>query len=166
MAILNEKFVAAVAAGKRVWRKADFDQIGISKEDKKSAGIVDCKRWSTWKQGTGDGVHLDVNGTEVVCYGTSNMNATEKRYYYDHKGSGNGTPRSSTAAPSAKVVEETIHNKEMAIRFLNTLDNPSMSQYEMLLEMAGASKMAKMLFKSRDDWNKGQVIMLMNMNDL
>ena len=163
---MNETFVKMVKEGKKIWRREDFDSIGISKEMKKEAGIVDCPRWSGWVQGSGDGVKLNVDGICVTVYGTSNMTADEKRWYYDHKGQGTGTPRSSTAAPSAKVVEETIHNKEMAIRFLNTLDNPSMSQYEMLLEMAGASQMAKMLFKSRDDWNKGQVIMLMNMNDL
>lgn len=159
---LNKDFVAAVESGKKVWRKADFDAINISKEMKKEAGIVDCPRWEGWTQGTGDGVHLNVNGIEVVCYGTSNMTSDEKRYYYDHKGSGTGTPRSTA---TSTVVEKIVYDREHAIALLKTFKTVNMEQAKMFLNLAGASEMAQNLLATRDDWTIEQIEMLMNMND-
>ena len=155
---MNETFVAAVNSGKTIWRKADFDAIGISKEMKKEAGIVDCPRWNGWKQGTGDGVHLDVNGIHVICYGTSNMTSNEKRYYYDHKGSGTGTPRATATVANTA-------NRDMAKKLLATFEAGSVTKEQqlMLLQLAGASEVARNLFNTFETCSIEQLEMLMSM---
>ena len=154
---LNKDFVAAVAAGKKIFRREDFEAIGISKEDKKSAGIVDCPRWDGWQQGTGDGVKLNVNGTCVTCYGTSNMTSDEKRWYYDHKGQGTGTPRSSAAAEKQTV------NKEMLLEFLQTREEWNTPELLILLKMNHCKDMLIEYVQTEPKWATKTLLMLVQM---
>lgn len=154
---MNETFVKMVKEGKTVWRKADFDAIGISKEDKKSAGIVDCPRWDGWVQGTGDGVKLNVDGIAVTCYGTSNMTSDEKRYYYDHKGSVAGTPRSS------KSVEQQTANRDMLLQYLGTKQTWSSEELKMLLTMTHCKDMLVQYIQTRPEWNLNELLLLVQM---
>lgn len=105
---VKAKFEEMVAAGTTDWTKATWDSINVEGKKENKTFLADYPRYAD--QGSSDVVHIVVNGVKVKLHGTSNMTDDERKQYYDRKGKGSGTSRSSAVPSSASPEREKYYN--------------------------------------------------------
>lgn len=110
---IQVKFEEMVANGTTDWTKATWDSIGVEGKKENKTFLADYPRYAD--QGSSDVVHIIVNGVKVKLHGTSNMTDAERKQYYDRKGKGSGTPRSSAVPSTASAEREKYYNDLAAL---------------------------------------------------
>lgn len=105
---VKAKFEEMVAEGVTDWTKQTWDSIGVEGKKENKTFLAEYQRYAD--QGSSDVVHIIVNGTKVKLHGTSNMTDDERKQYYDRKGKGSGTSRSSAVPSSASPEREKYYN--------------------------------------------------------
>lgn len=110
---IQAKFEEMVAAGTTDWTKATWDSINVEGKKENKTFLAEYQRYAD--QGSSDVVHIVVNGVKVKLHGTSNMTDDERKQYYDHKGKGSGTSRSSAVPSTASAEREKYYNDLAAL---------------------------------------------------